>query len=81
MPAVPLAATFGSLLGTAVAVSPVAATEVLTSSVSATVRIPVLLLCAAGYGVALAWAGVRIAARMAEPKLPELCQIAVHSMA
>jgi hypothetical protein len=24
---------------------------------------------------------VRIAARVAEPRLPELCQIAVHSMA
>jgi ABC-2 type transport system permease protein len=76
-----LAATFGSLLGTAVAISPVAAAEVLISSGSAAVRIPVLLLGAAGYGIALAWAGVRIAARVAEPRLPELCQIAVHSMA
>jgi uncharacterized protein YaaW (UPF0174 family) len=54
---------------------------VLISSGSAAVRIPVLLLGAAGYGIALAWAGVRIAARVAEPRLPELCQIAVHSMA
>jgi ABC-2 type transport system permease protein len=76
-----LAATFGSLLGTAVAISPVAAAEVLISSGPAAVRIPVLLLGAAGYGIALAWAGVRIAARVAEPRLPELCQIAVHSMA
>jgi ABC-2 type transport system permease protein len=76
-----LAATFGSLLGTAVAVSPVAAAEVLTSSGPAAVRIPVLLFGAAAYGIALAWAGVRIAARVAEPRLPELCQIAVHSMA
>jgi ABC-2 type transport system permease protein len=76
-----LGATFGSLLGTAVAVSPVAAAEVLTSSDPAAVRIPVLLLCAAGYGIALAWAGVRIAAHVAEPRLPELCQIALHSMA
>jgi hypothetical protein len=44
-------------------------------------RIPVLLACAACYGIALGWAGVRIAARVAEPKLPELCQIALHSMA
>jgi len=43
--------------------------------------IPVLLACAACYGVALAWAGVRIAAHVAEPKLPELCQIALHNMA
>jgi len=76
-----LGATFGSLLGTAVAVSPVAAAEALTSADPAAVRIPVLLVCAACYGVALAWAGVRIAARVAEPKLPELCQVALHSMA
>jgi ABC-2 type transport system permease protein len=76
-----LGATLGSLAGTAVAVSPVAAAEALTSADPAAVRIPVLLLCAACYGIALAWAGVRIAARVAEPKLPELCQIALHSMA
>jgi ABC-2 type transport system permease protein len=76
-----LGATFGSLLGTAVAVGPVAAAEVLTSADPAAVRIPVLLACAACYGIALAWAGVRIAARVAEPKLPELCQVSLHSMA
>jgi ABC-2 type transport system permease protein len=74
-------ATLGSLLGTAVAVGPVAAAEVLTSADPAAARIPLLLLCAAGYGLALAWAGVRAAARVAEPKLPELCQIALQSMA
>jgi hypothetical protein len=37
---------------------------------------PVLVLCAAGYGIALAWIGVRIAARAAGKRLPELCQIA-----
>ena len=62
-------------------VSPVAAAEVLTSADPAAVRFPVLLVCAACYGIALAWAGVRTAARVAEPQLPELCQIAVHSMA
>ena len=41
---------------------------------AAAVRIPVLLACAACYGVALA-------AHVAEPKLPELCQIALHNMA
>ena len=40
---------------------------------------PILVLCAAGYGLALAWIGVRIAARAAEHKLPELCQVAVRS--
>ncbi len=74
-------ATLGSLLGTAVAVSPVAAAEVLTSTDPAAVRMPVLLACAACYGLALAWAGVRIAARLAEPALPELCQVALHSRA
>jgi hypothetical protein len=39
----------------------------------------VLLPCAAVYGFALAWAGVQIAARAAEGRLPELCQIAVRS--
>jgi ABC-2 type transport system permease protein len=39
----------------------------------------ILLLCAAGYGLALASAGVRLAARAAEGKLPELCQIAIRS--
>jgi ABC-2 type transport system permease protein len=74
-------ATLGSLTGTAVAISPVAAAEVVTGSGPAAVRVPVLLLCAAGYGIVLAWAGVRIAARVAEDKLPELCQIALHSTA
>jgi hypothetical protein len=40
---------------------------------------PVLVLCAAGYGIALAWSGVRIAARAAEQRLPDLYQIAVRS--
>jgi hypothetical protein len=39
----------------------------------------VLLLCAAAYGLALAWIGVRLAARAAEYRLPELCQIAFQS--
>ena len=38
-----------------------------------------LVPCAAAYGFGLAWIGVRIAARAAERKLPELCQIAVRS--
>jgi hypothetical protein len=52
---------------------------VLTRSDPAAVRMPVLVLCAAGYGLVLAWIGVRIAARAAEQKLPELYQIAVRS--
>ena len=73
------ASTFGSLLGVVAAVSPVAAGVVFTGSDPAVVRMPVLVLCAAGYGIALAWIGVRIAARAAEQRLPELCQIAVLS--
>jgi len=39
----------------------------------------VLVLGGAAYGLALAWGGVRAAANMAEPKLPELAQIAIQS--
>jgi hypothetical protein len=37
------------------------------------------VLGAAAYGLALAWAGVRIGARAAEGRLPELCQVAIRS--
>ena len=58
---------------------PVIVGAVLTSSDPAAVRMPVLVLCAAAYGLALAWIGVRIAARAAEGKLPELCQVAIRT--
>jgi ABC-2 type transport system permease protein len=74
-----LAATFGSLLGVAVAAGPVVAAAVLTTHVTAVVRMPLLLACAVAYGIGLAWAGVRIAANAAQFKLPELCQIAARS--
>ena len=74
-----LGGTLGSLLGTVLAVVPVVLGAVLTRSDPATVRMPVLVLCAAGYGLVLAWIGVRIAARAAEQRLPELYQIAVRS--
>ena len=74
-----LVGTFGSLFGTLIAVIPVVVGAVLTRSDPAAVRMPVLVLCAAGYGIALAWIGVRIAARVAEPKLPDLYQIAARS--
>jgi ABC-2 type transport system permease protein len=70
---------FSSLLGVAALASPVIVAAVLTSGDQAAVRTPVLLLCAAAYGLALAWIGVRIAARAAEDRLPELCQIALRS--
>jgi hypothetical protein len=52
---------------------------VFTRSDPATVRMPVLVVCAAGYGLVLAWIGGRLAARAAERRLPELYQIAVRS--
>ena len=51
----------------------------LSRSAPAAVRLPVLAACAAGYGLVLAWAGVQIAARVAERKLPELYQVAIKS--
>ncbi|MGO9296267.1 MAG: hypothetical protein ACLP52_20735 [Streptosporangiaceae bacterium] len=69
----------GSLGGVAIAATPVIIATVLTSAVPAAVRMPVLILCAAGYGFALATAGVRIAASAAGGRLPELCQIASRS--
>ncbi|HUD36434.1 MAG TPA: hypothetical protein VMR14_06035 [Streptosporangiaceae bacterium] len=75
--------TFGgilaSLAGVAVAVTPVIIVAAVTSSDPAAIRAPVLIVCSAAYGLALVWAGVRIAAREAEDRLPELCQIAVQS--
>jgi ABC-2 type transport system permease protein len=74
-----LAGTFGSLLGVGVCVIPVVVAVELTSSASAVVRMPVLVIAAAAYGIVLAWAGQRIAASAAEPKLPELFQVAIRS--
>jgi ABC-2 type transport system permease protein len=75
--------TFGgilaSLAGVAVAVIPVIIAAAVTSSGPAAVRTPALIICSAAYGLALAWAGVQIAAREAEARLPELCQTAVRS--
>jgi ABC-2 type transport system permease protein len=69
----------GSLIGVAVLTAPVIVAAALTSAVPAVIRMPALLACAAAYGLALAWAGVRIAAAAAMSRLPELCQIAVRS--
>jgi ABC-2 type transport system permease protein len=74
-----LGGVLASLAGVAVLVTPVIIAGVLTSADQPAVRIPVLLVCSAAYGVALAWAGVQLAAREAEAKLPELCQMAVRS--
>jgi ABC-2 type transport system permease protein len=74
-----LGGALGTLLGTVVAAIPVVLGVVFTRSDPATVRMPVLVVCAAGYGLALAWTGGRLAARAAEQRLPELYQIAVRS--
>ena len=68
-----------ALLGVVLATVPVILAVEFTNSVPAAVRIPVLVVGAAGYGLALAWAGARIAARAAERQLPELYGLAVRS--
>jgi ABC-2 type transport system permease protein len=68
-----------TLLCVGLAVTPVIVAAVFTQSVSPAIRMPVLVLGAAAYGLALAWGGVRAAAALAEQKLPELFQIAVQS--
>jgi ABC-2 type transport system permease protein len=69
----------GNVGGVAIAAIPVIVAVLLTGSDRAAVRMPVLIACGAVYGLALAWAGVRIAAQAAEQRLPELTQIAIRS--
>jgi ABC-2 type transport system permease protein len=73
------AATLLLLLGVGLAVTPVILAAVFTQSAPAAIRLPVLVLGAAAYGLALAWGGVRGAAVTAEHKLPELTQVASQS--
>ena len=68
-----------TLLCVGVGVTPVIVAAVLTQSVSPAIKMPVLVLGAAVYGLALSWAGVRAAANLAVAKLPELAQIAIQS--
>jgi ABC-2 type transport system permease protein len=70
---------FGSVGGVAIAAIPAIIAVLLTGADPAPVRLPVLLACSAAYGFALATAGVRIAARAAAGRLPELSQIATRS--
>ena len=70
---------FGSVGGAAVAALPVIIAVVLTSTAPAAARMPALVAGGAVYGCALAVAGVAIAARAAESRLPELTQIAIRS--
>ncbi len=67
-------ATIGTLFGIPVLVAPVIVAAVLTAGAPLAIRAPVLTVCAAAYGLALAWAGVRIAwPPPARPRCQELC--------
>jgi len=71
--------TLLSLLAVLVAVVPVILGVILTATAPTAARMPLLVLCAAVYALALTCAGVGIAAQVAERKVPELYQIAVRS--
>jgi ABC-2 type transport system permease protein len=75
----PIGGTVACLAVVGVVIIPVIIIILRTGSDPATIRMPLLVLGAAAYGLALAWAGVRIAAATAAQKLPELAQIAVRS--
>jgi ABC-2 type transport system permease protein len=68
-----------TVLGVGAAVTPVFLVAVLTQSDPAAIKMPLLVLGAAAYGLVLAWGGVRAAAMVAEQKLPELAQVAIQS--
>ena len=74
-----IACSLGSLLGVAVLTLPVTLTMLATDSVAAAVRVPLLVVLAVGYGIALAWGGTRLAAAAARQRMPELNQIAAQS--
>jgi hypothetical protein len=74
-----LGGVLGTLACVAVAAIPAILAVVLTSADPPAAWLPVLVVCAAAYGFALAVIGVRIVAGAAERKLPELGQIAVRS--
>ena len=68
-----------ALVGTAVLAAPVIAGAVLAASGPDAIRIGVMLPGAAAYGFALAVIGVRMAAKVAESALPEMCQAALRT--
>ena len=74
-----VAATMSTLFGIPLLVAPVIVAAVLTAGAPLAVRAPLLTVGAAAYGLALAWAGVRIAATTGASKMPELCQVALTS--
>jgi len=68
-----------ALAGTAVLAAPVIVGAVLAASGPDAIRIGVMLPGAAVYGFALAVIGVRLAAKIAESKLPDMCQVALST--
>jgi hypothetical protein len=74
-----LAGTFISLLGTVMVITPVILAVVFTRNDANAVRMPLLLVGACVYGIALATLGVRLAAMLSVNRLPELTEIAVRS--
>jgi ABC-2 type transport system permease protein len=74
-----LAAAFGSLLGTGILLVPMILAVALTGHVADSTRMPALLVAGAAYGLGLGTLGVRLAARFAEDRIPELAEIAARS--
>ncbi len=75
-----IGSTLGTLAGTAILAAPVIAGAVLAANAPDAIRIGVMLPCAAAYGFALAVTGVRMAAKIAETKMPEMCQVALRTV-
>ena len=74
-----LGGVFGTLIGVGVAEIPVFVALAQTGGDPVVIRNLILVPAAACYGLALAWLGVRTAARLGEPKVPELVQAAVRT--
>ncbi|MGH3398394.1 MAG: hypothetical protein ACRDPO_27275 [Streptosporangiaceae bacterium] len=74
-----VAASFGTIFGVPILAAPVIVAAVLTAGAPLAIRAPLLTVGGAAYGLAMAWAGVRIAAAAGEGKMPELSQLALAS--
>jgi len=69
----------GSLFAVLLISVPVILALVFTHGLADVVRIPLLVVCAAAYGLGLAWAGSYLAAVASARRIPELCQDAFRS--
>jgi len=74
-----LGAGCGSLVGTLLLMVPMIIAVLATGHLLAVVRIATLLVAGAAYGLVIATLGVRISARLAANRIPELTQIALRS--